>query len=102
LDLTAKFSSPSVPDIVWQKGDAVVDLSLAKNALPALPAQIESFTRLRKLSLNDNKLTTLPLELGKCALLEELFLQKNALAEIPVVVFELTRLTELDIRCAPV
>jgi hypothetical protein len=99
LDLSAKFSSPSVPDIVWHKGEAGVEnLSLAKNGLTALPAQIEAFGRLRRLDLGDNKLTALPLELGKCVLLEELILQKNSLTEIPAVVFELTRLTELDIR----
>lgn len=99
LDLSAKFSSPSVPDIVWHKGEAGVEsLSLAKNGLAALPAQIEAFGRLRRLDLGDNKLTALPLELGKCVLLEELILQKNCLTEIPAAVFELTRLTELDIR----
>lgn len=99
LDLSAKFSSPSVPDIVWHKGEAGVEnLSLAKNGLAALPARIEAFGRLRRLDLGDNKLTALPLELGKCVLLEELILQKNCLTEIPAAVFALTRLTELDIR----
>jgi hypothetical protein len=101
LDLSAKFSSPSVPDVVWHKGEAGVEnLSLAKNGLAALPAQIEAFGRLRRLDLGDNKLTALPLELGKCVLLEELILQKNCLTEIPAV-YELTRLTELDVRYPP-
>jgi len=72
-------------------------LSLAKNQLTSIPAEICNLTALRKLGLSNNNLTSIPPEIGNLIALEKLWIRKNQLAEISTEIRHLTALTHLNL-----
>jgi Leucine rich repeat len=71
----------------------LICLSLAKNRLTELPAEIGQLSVLEILDLSNNKLTELPVEIGQLSALNELWLTSNQLTVLPP---EITRLRALQ------
>lgn len=74
---------------------AIVRLSLHINALRELPGTLGQMSRMEALSLQRNRLTALPAEISDCVALRELAVHENALMRLPPSLGRLPRLTEL-------
>ena len=72
-------------------------LSLCKDSIDSIPAEIEQFTALEKLELGGNSLTYLPDEIGNLARLKILGLFGNKFSSFPQQIMQLTALIELSL-----
>ncbi|GBG62270.1 hypothetical protein CBR_g29878 [Chara braunii] len=91
-------SLTKVPPQAWEENN-VVSLDLSKNAISALPPELERCTSLKILSLADNKLSEWPTSLWSSLIsLQQLFMARNPINEFPQDAFSsLGKLKELDL-----
>ncbi|MDM8526952.1 CHAT domain-containing protein [Anaerolineales bacterium HSG24] len=73
-------------------------LDLWNNQLSELPAEIGQLTNLQQLYLSSNKLSELPAEIGQLTSLQQLYLSSNELSELPAEIGQLTSLQQLDLN----
>ena len=81
----AKFANP----------DTIYGISFAKLKLDQLPAELETFKKLRTLNLEKNKLTEIPDFIAEFKELEELNAGKNKLETFPVQICRMTSIKRL-------
>ena len=93
LDLSDCGLTEVPPAVLALRG--LEDLSLAGNALTALPPTLGDLPLVR-LQLSGNALTTLPASLAACTALEGLWVHGNALTSLPDGIGALTRLRALS------
>eukprot|EP00037_Helgoeca_nana_P030431 m.375890 g.375890 ORF g.375890 m.375890 type:complete len:1033 (+) comp28188_c3_seq1:1151-4249(+) len=70
-------------------------LTLSKNAIESVPAEIGQLTGLRRLVLSENNLRSMPATVGRLTALTELNLNDNELESLPVEIGNLVALTLL-------
>ncbi|AEK46021.1 leucine-rich repeat domain-containing protein [Amycolatopsis mediterranei] len=75
----------------------LVQLTLLRCGLTALPGDIGQLSRLRYLDVDDNQLTALPDSIGQLRQLEHLNVMRNRLRDLPEPLFDLPSLRSLNL-----
>lgn len=75
----------------------ITEISLRRQKLDVLPADLMAFKNLETLDLRNNKLDTLPESIGQLKHLKTILLSRNKLQHFPEVLKQITSLEHIDL-----